>query len=222
MKVRRCASFLLAVAMLVSLCVTAGAQEPAAGAMDGCVVVMHTNDVHGAIDGYAKVAALKESYEDRGAYVLLLDAGDFAQGDPAVSESEGAAAVELMNLTGYDLAVPGNHEFDYGYENLKTLSGKAEFPLVAANVRYQGQAAFPAYEIFTAPNGTKIGVFGLTTPETATKAHPAKIRGVTFLAGQALIQCAQEQVDALERLGCDYIVCLGHLGIDDASAPTAP
>lgn len=175
--------------------------------MDGCVVVMHTNDVHGAIDGYAKVAALKESYEDRGAYVLLLDAGDFAQGDPAVSESEGAAAVELMNLTGYDLAVPGNHEFDYGYENLKTLSGKAEFPLVAANVRYQGQAAFPAYEIFTAPNGTKIGVFGLTTPETATKAHPAKIQGVTFLAGQALIQCAQEQVDALERLGCDYIVC---------------
>ena len=78
MKVRRCASFLLAVAMLVSLCVTAGAQEPAAGAMDGRVVVMHTNDVHGAIDGYAKVAALKESYEDRGAYVLLLDAGDFS------------------------------------------------------------------------------------------------------------------------------------------------
>lgn len=92
MKLRKCTSFLLAVVMLVSLCVTAGAQEPAAGEMDGCVVVMHTNDVHGAIDGYAKVAALKESYEARGAYVLLLDAGDFAQGDPAVSESEGAAA----------------------------------------------------------------------------------------------------------------------------------
>ena len=72
MKVRRGASFLLAVAMLVSLCVTAGAQEPAAGAMDGRVVVMHTNDVHGAIDGYAKVAALKESYEERGAYVGTL------------------------------------------------------------------------------------------------------------------------------------------------------
>ena len=102
MKLRKCTSFLLAVVMLVSLCVTADAQEPAAGEMDGCVVVMHTNDVHGAIDGYAKVAALKKSYEARGAYVLLMDAGDFAQGDPAVSESEGAAAVELMNLTGYD------------------------------------------------------------------------------------------------------------------------
>ena len=219
MKLRKCTSFLLAVVMLVSLCVTAGAQEPAAGEMDGCVVVMHTNDVHGAIDGYAKVAALKESYEARGAYVLLLDAGDFAQGDPAVSESEGAAAVELMNLTGYDLAVPGNHEFDYGYNRLCSLAEEAEFPLAAANVRYQGQAAFPAYEIFTAPSGTKIGVFGLTTPETATKAHPAKIQGVTFLSGQALINCAREQVAALERAGCDYIICLGHLGIDAASAP---
>lgn len=219
MKVRKCASILLAVAMLVSLCVTAGAQEPAAGGMDGCVILMHTNDVHGAVDGYAKVAALKESYEEQGAYVLLLDAGDFAQGDPAVSESEGAAAVELMNLAGYDLAVPGNHEFDYGYEHLKTLSGKAVFPLVAANVCYQGQVAFPAYEIFTAPDGTKIGVFGLTTPETATKAHPAKIQGVTFRGGQALIACAREQVDTLQDAGCDYIVCLGHLGIDAASAP---
>lgn len=219
MKLRKCTSFLLAVVMLVSMCVTAGAQEPAAGEMDGCVVVMHTNDVHGAIDGYAKVAALKKSYEARGAYVLLMDAGDFAQGDPAVSESEGAAAVELMNLTGYDLAVPGNHEFDYGYNRLCALAEEAEFPLAAANVRYQGQAAFPAYEIFTAPSGTKIGVLGLTTPETATKAHPAKIQGVTFLSGQALINCAREQVAALERAGCDYIICLGHLGIDAASAP---
>ena len=209
-------SLFLVLAMMFSLCITAGAEEPAED-LSGSIIILHTNDVHGAIDGYAKAAALKKTYEDMGAYVLLMDAGDFIQGDPTVSTSEGATAVELMNLAGYDVAAPGNHEFDYGYANLKALVSEADFPIVAANVLYGGKAAFNDNVTFTAPDGTKIGVFGLDTPETATKAHPAKIKGVTFLADDELFACAQEQVNELEAEGCDIIVCLGHLGIDDES-----
>ena len=132
-KMNKFLSLLLALAMMCSLAVTAGAEETE-GDLAGSVVILHTNDVHGAIDGYAKVAALKDTYEDMGAYVLLMDAGDFIQGDPTVSVSEGATAVELMNMAGYDVAAPGNHEFDYGYENLKALAGKADFPILDGNL----------------------------------------------------------------------------------------
>ena len=214
---RKVLSLLMAVVMTFSLAVTASAAEETAQDLDGDIVILHTNDVHGAIAGYAKVAALKDAYEARGAYVLLMDAGDFIQGDPTVSTSEGATAVELMNLAGYDVASMGNHEFDYGYQNLKDLEADADFTIVDANVLYNGQVAFEDNVVFTAPDGTKIGVFGLDTPETATKAHPAKIQGVTFLAGEDLYDCAQDQVDALEAEGCEYIICLGHLGIDEES-----
>ena len=211
-------SLLMAVVMTFSLAVTANAAEETAQDLNGDIVILHTNDVHGAIAGYAKVAALKDAYEARGAYVLLMDAGDFIQGDPTVSTSEGATAVELMNLAGYDVVSLGNHEFDYGYQNLKDLEADADFAIVDANVLYNGRVAFEDNLVFTAPDGTKIGVFGLDTPETATKAHPAKIQGVTFLAGEDLYDCAQEQVDALTAEGCNYVICLGHLGIDDESA----
>ena len=179
---RKVLSLLLAVAMTFSLAVTASAEETTQD-LDGDIVILHTNDVHGAIAGYAKVAALKDAYEARGAYVLLMDAGDFIQGDPTVSTSEGATAVELMNLAGYDVVSLGNHEFDYGYANLQNLAADADFTILDANVLYNGRVAFEDNMVFTTPDGTQIGVFGLDTPETATKAHPAKIQGVTFLAG---------------------------------------
>ena len=209
-------SVLLALAMIFSLTVTVSADETK-GEMDGYVVVLHTNDVHGAISGYAKVAALKKAYEAEGAYVLLMDAGDFCQGDPTVSVSQGKTAVELMNMAGYDVTTLGNHEFDYGYDNLVNLSKEAKFPIVAASVLCQGKVAFNANQIFTTPSGVKIGVFGLETPETATKAHPAKIKGVTILGDKSMFDCAQAQVDSLKADGCDYIICLGHLGIDKKS-----
>ena len=149
--------------------------------------------------------------------MLLADAGDFIQGDPTVSASQGKTAIELMNLAGYDVAAPGNHEFDYGYPNLKTLAGEADFPILAANVRYDNAAALGDQTTFTTTDGKKIGIFGLDTPETATKAHPDKIKGVSFLAAQEMFDCAQAQVDALKADGCDYIICLGHLGIDAES-----
>ena len=214
---RKLLSLLLALVMTLSLCVTAGAEETANGTWSGNLVILHTNDVHGAIDGYAAVAAVKDAYEAQGDYVLLLDAGDFSQGDPTVSDSQGATAIELMNLAGYDAAAPGNHEFDYGYANLAKLAQQAQFPILAANVLYNGKTAFDTSKIFTAPDGTKIGVFGLDTPETATKAHPAKIQGVTFLGGKSMFDCAQAQVDSLRADGCKYVICLGHLGIDAES-----
>ena len=189
------------------------------GDLAGKIVILHTNDVHGAITTYDKVAAMKADYEARGAEVLLFDAGDYIQGDPTVSISQGATAVELMNLAGYDLAGVGNHEFDYGYANLVTILESAQFPVVCANASRNGSSVFTANTVFTLEDGTTIGVFGLATPETATKAHPAKLDGVTFLAGEELYACAEEQVTALEAQGADYVVCLGHLGIDAESAP---
>ena len=142
MKTKKWLSLLLALVMMFSLTVTATAAETDEDDLSGAIVILHTNDVHGAISEYAKVAALKASYEKLGAYVLLMDAGDFSQGDPTVSISQGATAVELMNLAGYDVATTGNHEFDYGYANLTKLADQAQFPIVAANVLYKGKVAF--------------------------------------------------------------------------------
>lgn len=211
------AALFLTLVMAVSLVVPASAAGSTEEDLTGHIVILHTNDVHGGISGYASVAALKQAYEEAGAYTLLVDAGDFIQGDPTVSVSKGETAVELMNMAGYDLAVPGNHEFDYGYENLKAREAQAEFPILAANVAYEGEAAMGVNTTFTTNDGTKVGVFGVTTPETATKAHPDKIKGVTFLAEQELFDCAQKQVDTLKAEGCDVIVALGHLGIDAES-----
>ena len=214
----RLLAMLLAVIMLLSLTAFAFAEDGIEQDLKDCTVILHTNDVHGAIEGYAKVAQLKTAYEARGAYVLLMDAGDFSQGTPYVNISKGAAAVELMNMAGYDLAVPGNHEFDFGFANLQSLEKAAKFPIISANIKYSGDWAFTTSAAFEAPDGAKIGVVGITTPETATKSHPAKIKGVTFLDNNELFSSVQTQVDFLRNnKECSFIVCLGHMGIDDES-----
>ena len=214
---KKLSALFLALVMALSLAVPAGAANWDDD-LTGHIVILHTNDVHGAIDNYASVAALKDAYEAAGAQVLLMDAGDFSQGSTSVNVSEGATAVELMNMAGYDVATTGNHEFDFGYANLRTLMESAEFPILAANAfTAEGDLAMDGDNLTFQLGDVTVGVFGLATPETATKAHPAKLEGVTFLAEDELFACAQEQVDELTAAGCDYIICLGHLGIDAES-----
>lgn len=214
---KKASALFLALVMALSLAIPAGAADWEED-LSGHIVILHTNDVHGGIDGYASVAALKDAYEAAGAQVLLMDAGDFIQGSTSVNVSQGANAVELMNMAGYDVATTGNHEFDYGYANLKTLMEQAEFPILAANAfTAEGELAMDEANTTFQLGDVTVGVFGLATPETATKAHPAKLEGVTFLAEEDLFDCAQEQVDELTAEGCDYIICLGHLGIDAES-----
>lgn len=214
---KKTSALFLAFVMAFALAIPAGATGTEED-MAGHTVILHTNDVHGAIGSYAYVAALRADFEKAGAEVLLVDAGDFIQGDPAVSLSQGKTAVELMTMAGYDAAATGNHEFDYGYDNLKTLVSQANFPVLAANIvdKETGEPVLEENTIIT-KGDSKIGIFGLETPETATKAHPGKIQGLSFLAEDELFACAQKQVEELEAAGCDLIVCLGHLGIDAES-----
>lgn len=193
--------------------------------LEGKLVVIHTNDTHGRdLEGVyttAAVAQLKQDLTNAGADVLLLSAGDASQGTPLVNLSLGGAAIDFMNLAGYDAMATGNHEFDWGLENLQKLAQSAEFPVLAANLTYteSGEVVFGDSVVFTTGSGMKVGVFGLATPETATKAHPDKVKGVSFAAGQELYDVAQQQVDKLNAEGCDYIIALSHLGDSAESAP---
>ena len=185
----------------------------------GKTVILHSNDVHGAITGYANIAALKAEYEAEGATVILVDAGDYSQGTTYVSSTKGLDAVKMMNVAGYDFATLGNHEFDYGYEQLKSNMSEAHFKVLCANVLdAEGNSIFDATAIKEV-NGVKIGFFGLETPETQTKANPALIKGLQFLGGEKMYKCAQAQVAALKDAGADIIVCLAHLGVDGESEP---
>ena len=210
-------SLFLSLVMAFTLVVpTAWADEPKE--MTGKTVILHSNDVHGAIDDYAYMAALRDEYKGKGAEVILADAGDYSQGTANVSITKGENAFDMMNAVGYDVATIGNHEFDYGWEQLKANAGKATFKIVCADVLEGGATIFEPYTIIE-KGGVKIGFFGMQTPEAQTKANPALIQGLTFLAGKDLYDCAQAQVDALETAGADVIICLSHLGVDASSEP---
>lgn len=218
---RKFLSVLLAMAMVLSLTVTSFAADTAADAkaeMAGKTVILHTNDVHGAVEGYAYIAQLKADYEAKGAEVILVDAGDFSQGTTYVSSTKGADAVTMMNAAGYDVVTLGNHEFDYGYAQLKENMSKAKFKVVCADVfNEDGTPIFDASYTYTTKSGVKVGFFGMETPETQTKANPALIKGLTFATGDAFTKAAADQVAALKD--ADVVICLAHLGVDAESAP---
>ena len=226
---RKFLSVLLAMAMVLSLTVTGFAIEDTAttrepevmteeATMAGKTVILHTNDVHGAIAGYAYITALKADYEAKGAEVILVDAGDYSQGTTYVSSTKGADAVTMMNAAGYDVVTLGNHEFDYGYAQLKENMSKAKFKVVCADVfNEDGTPIFDANYTYTTKSGVKVGFFGMETPETQTKANPALIKGLTFATGDAFTKAAADQVAALKD--ADVVICLAHLGVDAESAP---
>ena len=214
---RKVLALLLSVVMTLTLLVSsAWADEPKP--LDGKTVILHTNDVHGSIELYAKVAAMKDDYKAKGAQVILADAGDYSQGTVYVSLEKGKNAVTMMNLAGYDVATIGNHEFDYGYAQLKSNLYSAAFNVVCANVLKDGSPVFDAYTMIN-KGGVQIAFVGVETPEAQTKANPALIQGLTFLAGDEMYAAVQTQVDAARTAGADIVIVLAHLGVDSSSEP---
>ena len=219
----------LALVMLLVLSLGVLADYPAetrtelAADYSGKTVILHSNDVHGALEGYAAIAQLKTDLKAKGAEVILADAGDFSQGTPYVSISKGATAVEMMNAVGYDISTVGNHEFDYGYDQLMANLDQAQFQVICANILKDGQAPFAPYAVIETAAGLKLGFFGLDTPEAQTKVNPALIAGMEVLNNSAgktdLSDCAAAQVEALKAAGADLVIGLTHLGVDDESAP---
>lgn len=200
------------------------------------VTILYTNDVHTYIDNkspkptYAAIAALKKSIEDTGRDVLLVDAGDHIQGTAYGSMDDGATIIELMNEAGYDLATPGNHEFDYGMARAKAVLQEADFPYVSCNwvdLR-NGFNVLPSVKFFFV-GGRKIAFVGVTTPETFTKSTPAYFMNDAQTKyiydilggedGQKLYDAVQEAIDKAEFWGADTIIGLGHLGVDPSSSP---
>lgn len=200
------------------------------------VTILYTNDVHTYIDNkspkptYAAIAALKKSIEDTGRDVLLVDAGDHIQGTAYGSMDDGATIIELMNEAGYDLATPGNHEFDYGMARAKAVIQEADFPYVSCNwvdLR-TGFNVLPSVKFFFV-GGRKIAFVGVTTPETFTKSTPAYFMNDAQTKyiydilggedGQKLFDAVQKAIDKAEFWGADTIIGLGHLGVDPSSSP---
>ena len=199
------------------------------------VTILYTNDVHTYIDNkspkptYAAIAALKKSIEDTGRDVLLVDAGDHIQGTAYGSMDDGATIIELMNEAGYDLATPGNHEFDYGMDRAKAIMKEADFPYLSCNwvdLRTTLRV-LPSVKVFVR-GGRRIAFVGVTTPETFTKSTPAyfmdkaqrkyiyDIQGGED--GKKLYDAVQKAIDKAKLLA-DVVIGLGHLGVDPSSSP---
>ncbi len=185
----------------------------------GKTVVLHTNDVHGAIEGYATVAELKNKFEQVGADVILVDAGDFSQGTTYVSTTKGADAIDMMNATGYHLATLGNHEFDYGYEVMQNNMSMADFEVLCANILdEQGEPIFETGTVVVSDFGLPVGFVGVNTPETRTKANPALIKGLQFLDGEEMYDAVQTAINTVKRTA-GTVIALAHLGADLESKP---
>ena len=184
----------------------------------GKTVILHSNDVHGQIDGYAYIAGLREHFISLGAEVILADSGDFSQGSVYVSSSKGASAIEMMNAAGYNVATLGNHEFDFGYAQLMDNLSRANFPVICASVTLDetGETILPVSAIITTESGLKIGFVGVETPETVTKVNPGLINMVTFATFDKLYESTQKAVDEI-RDEADLVIGLFHLGVDNES-----
>lgn len=229
---RRLLCMLTVTAMLLGLTVFASAED---AALSKNTVILYTNDVHTYIDGvlsYDVLGAVKAELESRYESVLLVDAGDHVQGTAYGSMDKGKSVIELMNAAGYDLATPGNHEFDYGMDGWLNAVEWASFPYVSCNFRHEkdgvvGETVLDSYKIFECGE-RRIAIVGITTPETFTKTTPAYFQdgeGDFIYAisggrdGEALYADVQRAVDEARDAGADTVIALGHLGIDPSSLP---
>ncbi len=225
---KKISSLLVSAAVLVSSIMTFATVTGAEGTESKGVVILHTNDVHCGFEaddssfGVADLAAYKAHLEDEGYDVILVDAGDFVQGGVIGTLSDGEYPMQIMNELGYDVAVPGNHEFDYGMDTFFKLTGEAEFPYLSVNFTdlRTDEKPFQAYTIIDAEQ-YRIAFVGLTTPETPTSSRPSNFQDEDgnfiygFLGsddGTALYTAVQNAIDAAYADGADYVFAIGHMG----------
>ncbi|MBQ7705662.1 MAG: bifunctional metallophosphatase/5'-nucleotidase [Selenomonadaceae bacterium] len=191
------------------------------------IIIFHTNDSHsrilnsddsGASIGLAEMAAAVKTVKKQNKLTYWFDAGDTLHGMPRINISNGENIVPLLNAAGIDVLAPGNHDFNYGSDQLEILAKKLKFPVLAANVvrKSNGAAIFQPYKIFK-QGKIKIGVFGLATPETAYKAAPVKVQKVEFLNP---VESARKMIKIL-RPQCDVLICVMHMGLDASSEFTS-
>ena len=218
----------LILVLTLMLSCAAFAQE-AAPALQKDLVILYTSDVHCGIDqgwGYAGLYAVKESLS-KDNYVLLVDDGDAIQGEPIGTMTKGEAIIDIMNAVGYDIAIPGNHEFDYGMERFLELTQKASFPYISANFNKDGELIFAPYAIKEF-DGVKIGFVGITTPTTPRSSTPKYFMNdegefiYGFMqdeTGEALYAAVQKAVDDARAEGAQYVIAMAHLGDEDECRP---
>lgn len=193
------------------------------------VKILYTSDVHCAIDqgwGYGGICAVKQSLA-RDYHVLLVDDGDAIQGEPIGLMTRGEAIIDIMNATGYDIAIPGNHEFDYGMETFLGLAEKAEFPYISCNFNKEGELVFPSY-VIREFDGVKIAFVGVTTPMTIRDSAPKYFMDedgnyiygfFQDKTGEGVYQAVQKAVDSARAEGADYVVVMAHMGNEEEVSP---
>ncbi len=200
--------------------------------LDKDLAILYTNDVHCAVDGdigYAGVAAFKQQLLDDGCYVALVDAGDAVQGDAIGTLSKGSYIIDIMNEVGYDVATPGNHEFDYGMDRFFELRDMAKFPYVSANFvdLATGETVLDPYAMLTF-NGINVAFVGVSTPMTISTSTPTFFQDANgnYIYGfgqkdgaQGFYMIVQDAVNAAIADGADYVIALSHLGIDASTSP---
>ena len=226
---KRITALVLAVLMLAgTLGLTAWADDDAPQ-MKKDLVVLFTSDVHCGIDqgfGYAGLVAIRDNLKKTN-HVLLVDNGDAIQGEPVGTMTTGDAIITLMNSVGYDIAIPGNHEFDYGMDRFLELAGKARFPYISCNFNKEGELVFEPY-VIKEFDGVKVAFVGVTTPKTITSSTPKYFQDddgnyiYGFMqddTGEGVYNAVQTAVDAAREAGAQYVVALGHVGNEETCAP---
>ena len=214
--------------------------EPAAAAEDSQaqdenedkkdIMILYTSDIHCGIDegfGYAGLEQILKYEQEKGYEVILVDDGDNIQGDPLGLLTKGDALIDLMNKMGYSVAIPGNHEFDYGVDNFLSLAEKAQFKYISCNFQYKGENVFDPY-VIREIGGRKIGFVGVTTPDTITASKPTLFEDengefvYSFLqdeTGEGVYNAVQSAVDNARKEGAEYVIVLGHMGNEEQCCP---
>ncbi len=196
------------------------------------IVILFTNDVHCAVDenmGYAGLAACKKEAEEAGYDVLLVDDGDEIQGGAIGSITKGDAIIDMMNAAGYDIAIPGNHEFDYGCERYLELTKKMNFPVICSNIYdlRTNRTVFPPY-IIKELGGRKIAFVGATTPSTISESNPRNFDDENGEPAYDFCQSddgvkfydnIQNSVDKARAEGAEITILIAHLGINAENSP---